>query len=105
MEQLPQLFFSIIDATWKGSGVGWDGLSLGEGVGVGSGVARNSTLWEQERIAGAMQPWGAYGLHLDSTPELPWPLSRSFSYLSISFLICKPGYLLHGISVRIIKRR
>lgn len=106
VEQLPQLFFPIIDATWKESGVSWDGLSLGKGVGgARSGVACTSTIWSQGGIAGAMQPWVAYGLHLGSTPEVPWPLSRSFSYLSISFLICKPGYLLHGISVRIIKRR
>lgn len=36
VEQLPQLFFPIIDATWKESGVSWDGLSLGKGVGGGA---------------------------------------------------------------------
>lgn len=69
-EQLPQLFFSIIDATWKGSGV-LAGRSCPEEKGVGSGAAcASATCWEEETAA--MQLWMAYGSH----PQLLWPSSR-----------------------------
>lgn len=69
-EQLPQLFFSIIDATWKGRGV-LAGRSRPQEKGLGSGAAcASATCWEEETAT--MQLWTAYGSH----PHLLWPSSR-----------------------------
>lgn len=80
-EQLPQLLFPIIDATWKGSRV--LGLSLKRGF-VVSGVACASPISWEEGTAGAMQRWVANGLHPGSTPELKqlvFPFKHQFSHL------------------------
>lgn len=70
VEQLPQLFFPIVDAAWKGSEVLAGMLFLG---GVEGPLCTH--YWEGRGDSGSCAATRGQGLHPGPTPELPGPSS------------------------------